>query len=172
MIMPTTDLTAGDLTELRRLMDLAFEGDFDDNDWDHALGGTHSILRLDGRIVAHASAVPRRLRAGDRSLAAAYVEAVAVLPELQGRGYGTQVMGAIMPVVDASELGALGTGAFGFYERLGWQRWLGTTWVLRPEGRVRTPDDDACVMVRRTPRTRHIDLRGELTCDDRPGDVW
>ena len=48
-------------TAIRALLDAAFAGDFDDDDWAHALGGTHALVEADGAVVAHASVVPRVL---------------------------------------------------------------------------------------------------------------
>ncbi len=158
---------------LRALLDAAFDGAFGDDDWAHALGGTHAIVETDGIVVAHASVVPRALDAGGRVLRAGYVEAVAVLPARQRTGLGTAVMRALAPIVADYELGALSTGEWHFYERLGWERWRGPTWVRFADGRLeRTPDDDDSLMVLRTPRTPPLDLSAPLTCEARRGDVW
>ncbi len=69
-------------------------------------------------------------------------------------------------------LGVLSTGAHGFYETLGWERWRGPTFVDASEGRTPTPDDDGDIMVLRTPRSPRLDLDGPIVCDWRPGDVW
>ena len=164
--------------ELRRLMDQAFAGDpeggFEDSDWQHALGGRHVIAEDHGVVVAHAAVVPRLLVAGGVPLRTGYVEAVATLPGRQGEGHGTAVMRAAGEHIAAMyELGALGTGSFHFYERLGWQRWRGPTAVRRADGRVdRTPDEDGYVMILRTPSTPSLDEAATLMCEDRPGDVW
>ncbi|HEY9350355.1 MAG TPA: hypothetical protein VIP75_06660, partial [Acidothermales bacterium] len=56
------------------------------------------------------------------------------------------------------------------YEARGWQRWRGTTSVIAPTGRRRTPDDDGAVYV------LSVDVRltmtGDLACEWREGDVW
>jgi aminoglycoside 2'-N-acetyltransferase I len=128
---------------------------------------------VDGRIVAHASVVERPLEVDGRPFRTGYVEAVATDPRVQGAGHGSAVMRAIDEVIRRDyELGALGTGAQGFYERLGWERWQGPSGVRTAGGMVRTPDDDAWLMILRTPTTPDIDLRALLTCDWREGDVW
>jgi aminoglycoside 2'-N-acetyltransferase I len=166
-------LGPGERLVLRSLLDAAFAGEFGDDDWEHAFGGTHALGEADGTIVAHASVVPRVLDVGGRSLRVGYVEAVAVLPVRQRTGLGTRVMRALAPIVAEYELGALSTGEWHFYERLGWERWRGPTWVRFADGRLeRTPDDDDSLMVLRTPRTPPLDLSAPLTCDARPGDVW
>jgi len=164
--------------ELRRLMDQAFAGDpeggFEESDWQHALGGRHVIAEEEGMVVAHAAVVPRLLVAGGVPLRTGYVEAVATLPGRQGAGYGTAVMRVVGVHIAATyELGGLGTGAFHFYERLGWRRWPGPTAVRRSDGRIdRSPDDDGYVMILRTPSTPPLDQDSTLTCEDRPGDAW
>lgn len=160
---------------VREIMDAAFEGDFSDDDWDHALGGTHAVAREAGdagRIVGHASVVPRELWVDDRRLACGYVEAVAVAPERQQTGIGTELMRTLASVCGNYDLCVLGTGEYHFYERLGWERWQGTTWVRTADGLVHTAEDDDCIMILRTPRTPDLALAGRLVCLPRPGDVW
>ena len=173
-ISATADLGAGDRTAIRSLLDAAFAGDFTDDDWAHALGGTHAIVEVDGAVVAHASVVPRVLDIGTQHVRAGYVEAVGVLPTLHGTGLGTAVMRALGEVIAREfELGVLSTGEWRFYEGLGWERWRGPTWVRHPHGRLeRSPDDDDSLMILRTPTSPPIDLFAPLTCDARPGDPW
>lgn len=176
----TDQLDAAEINAIRALMTAAFGDDpdeaFDDDDWAHAIGGTHVLLDIDGELVAHASVVARELYIGGRPIRTGYVEAVATAPEHQGTGLGTAVMGEIAAVIaDAYELGALGTGSHGFYERLGWQTWRGPSSVRAPEGDRRTPDEDGYIMVLRVPRTPDWlpeGLDAPISCDWRLGDVW
>ncbi len=58
--------TAGPLlTDIRRLVVDAFEGDFSDEDWDHTLGGLHVIASEEETLLAHAAVVPRTIWLGD-----------------------------------------------------------------------------------------------------------
>ena len=127
--LPTAELTAAEIAAIRDLLWAAFppgEEGFTEADWDHALGGVHIVLDLGGSLAAHASVVERDLHVGGRPTRTGYVEAVAVDPARQGSGLGTQVMHEIdAEIVERYELGALGTGAHHFYERLGWQVWRG-----------------------------------------------
>ena len=118
--------------------------------------------------------VPRTLDAGGITLRTGYVEAVATWPQLERRGYGSQVMREIDEIIrDGYELGALGTGAFRFYERLGWEHWRGPTSVRTASGTVRTPAEDGYIMVLRTPATpADVDLAASISCDWRSGDAW
>lgn len=170
---PTVHAPTGRLAEVRHVLDRAFAGDFGDHDWDHALGGTHVTVMELGRVVAHAAVVPRTITIGERELAAGYVEAVGVDPSVQGRGFGAlAVQIASTEVRERFELGALSTGRPGVYERLGWERWQGPTYVQRGTDRVRTPDEDDGIMVLRFGPSAGVDLTDPITCEERPGDDW
>lgn len=146
---------------------------FTAEDWEHAIGGIHVVLDMAGVIVSHASVVERELRVDGRPLRTGYVEAVATAPAWQGRGYGTAVMRDVSGyIADRFELGALGTGVHGFYERLGWRTWTGPSSVRMPEGERPTPDDDGYLMVLATPSTPPIALDSPISCEWRIGDVW
>jgi len=175
--LASEELTAAEVAELRRLMADAFaddeHGGFDDDDWQHALGGRHFVLDQDGLIVCHASVVERELRVAAAALRTGYVEAVATVPALQGRGHGSTVMRAVNAFIVARfELGALGTSSHGFYERLGWQVWRGPSSVRAARGELATPDDDGYIMVLRTPASPSLALTDPISCDWRAGDVW
>jgi aminoglycoside 2'-N-acetyltransferase I len=158
---------------LRAMLDVAYDGDFSDDDWQHALGGTHVWLENADGIVSHGAVVPRRFTCDGHPLRVGYVEAVATVAALRRRGHGTAVMRAIGGLVLAGyELGALSTGSHAFYAALGWERWSGQSWVSAPDGRVRTPDDDDGLMVLRTPHSPPLDFAGPIVADWRAGDVW
>jgi aminoglycoside 2'-N-acetyltransferase I len=159
------------------MLDAAFWDDeeerFTDDDWDHALGGVHVVLDDHGRIVSHAAVVERELHVAGRPVRTGYVEAVGTAPDRQGRGHGTTVMRDVDAVIMANfELGALGTGEHGFYERLGWRRWQGPSSVRTSKGERRSPDEDGYIMVLFTPRTPAIELDAPISCEERPGDDW
>jgi aminoglycoside 2'-N-acetyltransferase I len=170
----TADLTDADRAELWSLFLAAWpEGHFDRHDFDHAMGDRHWLIRIDGRIVSHAAVAPRLLFLGDLTLRTGYVEAVGTLPGFDNRGFGSAVVSAANAHIRATcELGGLSTGRFSFYERLGWRRWLGPTFVRTPRGPVRTEDEDGSIMVLSTPASPSLDLTAPLTCDWRTGDVW
>ncbi|MEY2402675.1 MAG: aminoglycoside 2-N-acetyltransferase [Acidimicrobiaceae bacterium] len=169
----TAELTVGERIRLRAMLDVAFEGYLSDEDWDHALGGTHVVVEIDDLVVSHASVIPRRLELPGRVLHTGYVEAVATHPALQRRGHGAAVMRRIGEVIPRTyDIGALSTAIPSFYLPFGWERWRGMTFVNVPEGRLRTEEDDDGVLVLRTPRTGPIDLDAAITCDHRFGDVW
>jgi len=161
---------------IRALMDTAFgtgEEAFADDDWTHALGGTHFVLDLEGEIVSHASVVERTLEIDGRPLRTGYVEAVATAPDRQGMGLGSRLMDDVTAWIrDRFELGALGTGRHSFYERLGWRTWTGPSSVRTPNGDRRTPDDDGYILVLATASSPPLDPSAPISCDWRPGDVW
>jgi aminoglycoside 2'-N-acetyltransferase I len=175
--VPSAALRPEELDAIRRLMDAAFAGDehggFDDDDWQHALGGVHFVAMLDGRIVGHASVVERELRVDGMPLGTGYVEAVATEPDRQGQGIGSAVMRQVNREVQRGfELGALGTGSQGFYRRLGWEVWRGPSSVRTMQGEQPTPYEDGYIMILRTPSSPALDLAQPISCDWRPGDAW
>jgi aminoglycoside 2'-N-acetyltransferase I len=175
--LATDELTPGEVAQIRSVLDAAFWDDeeerFTDDDWDHAVGGLHVVLDIAGEIVAHGSVVERALEIDHRPVRTGYVEAVATAPGRQARGYGTRVMREIGDEIRARfELGALGTGSQGFYERLGWETWVGPSSVRTPEGEHRTPDEDGYIMILRTPSTPPLERGAPISCEWRPGDVW
>ena len=171
------DLTERERSSLRALFADAWpepDDAFDEDDWGHALGGVHFFVAGDdGEIVSHASVVPRELQTNGRTLRTGYVEAVATRSTDRRRGLGTAVVRAATEHIEATyELGALGTGEHGFYERLGWVTWRGPTSVRLEDGDRRTRDEDGFVMVHRTSRSPELDLDAPISCDPRPGDAW
>ena len=180
VVAGTDELEPGVLDDVRALLDAAFddpdapEEAFDDDDWSHTIGGTHVlVLDVDGSVVSHASVVDRIIDVGGRPLRTGYVEGVATRSSAEGEGHGTRVMGRIGELIaERHQLGALGTGAFHFYERLGWERWQGPSFVRVGDELRRTPEDDDGIMVLRVDRTLAPDLTAPISCDDRVGDVW
>jgi aminoglycoside 2'-N-acetyltransferase I len=169
----TAELDELTLEAARALLIAVFEGDFDDADWEHCLGGMHALAWDGGELVGHAALVQRRLLHGGRALRAGYVEGVGVRADRRGRGLGAALMEPLEPLLrGAFELGALGATDDGarLYTARGWRLWRGPTSALTPDGIVRTPDADGAVYV--LALGVPLDLDGELTCDWRDGDVW
>ena len=171
----TAELRPAELGEIRRLLDGAYGARFTDADWEHALGGLHTLVLEQGALVGHVSVVQRRLLHQERAVRTGYVEALAVRGDRRRRGYAAAAMSEAERVIDrAYDLGALsdGTGIDGFYQRRGWRTWTGPTFVVGPDGPRWTPDEDGGVLVRRTPTSPALDLSAPLGCDWRVGDVW
>lgn len=155
------------------MLDAAFDSDFSDQDWAHAIGGVHVWLVESHNLISHASLVERTLVCSGRTLRVGYVEAVATVAARRRHGHGAAVMNRINELIrEGYALGALSTGTHPFYEALGWERWRGPTFVDGSAGRQRTPDDDGSIMILRTSRSPQLDLDGDVVCDWRPGDVW
>jgi len=173
VLLRSTELDEPSVRALRDLWDLAFDGDFDETDAAHAFGGVHALVRSGSTVLSHACLVPRSLSVGDSVWRCGYVEGVATLPEHQGRGLGSQTMQALDPVLRRDyDMGALSTGAHRFYERLGWERWRGPSYVLRNGERLRTEDEDDGLMVLRFGPSADLDRTLPIACEDRPGDAW
>jgi aminoglycoside 2'-N-acetyltransferase I len=174
--IPHGSLPPASEAAIRALLWAAF-GDGEDamteGDWQHALAGVHFVAEVDGEIAAYASVAERVLEVDGRPLRTGYVEAVATAVGRQGRGIGTQLMREVNEYIrDRFELGALGTGRFGFYDRLGWLIWRGETSVRTADGPVRTPGEDGYIMVLPTPASPELDLAAPISCDARSGDAW
>ena len=171
----TSELDVATLAEIRDFLDAAYDGDFADEDWEHALGGVHLQLREDGELLGHACVVQRRLVHRGTGIRTGYVEAVAVRGDRRRLGHGDALMAATEGIVSAAyDLGALSAAeeARRLYTRRGWVPWGGETWVLAPDGLRRTQDDDGGILVLETPTSPELDFGSGLACDWRPGDVW
>ena len=165
------------MAELTRLCEAAFDEPFAAV-WDRIGPGLHVMAELEGRVVAHAMIVDRRLYLGhemDIALDVGYVENVATAPGAQGAGHGSAVMREIGRIIrDEYALGALGTARNAFYESVGWETWTGPTAVRTADGeRLRSADQDGHVMVLRTPRSPEgLALHEPIAIDWRAGDPW
>jgi aminoglycoside 2'-N-acetyltransferase I len=172
-VASTAALSTSFSSDVRALLDSAFDGDFTEEDWDHAIGGVHVWLRGSHGLVSHGSLVERTLVCSGDTLRVGYVEAVATAAAHRRRGYGAKVMKYITELIrERHALGVLSTGTQAFYETVGWESWRGPTFVEGPRGRQRTPGGDGDVMILRTSRSPRLDLDGEIVCDWRLGDVW
>ncbi len=170
----TPDLTAADLAQLLDLFPACWPaGEFSTDDIAHAMGGVHWLAESRGRIVGHASVVPRLLEADGVPMTTGYVEAVATHPEWRRRGIARRLMTlANRYIAERFELGALSTDLHSVYAREGWERWRGPTYVRTDRGPVRTEEEDDGIMILRTPRTPALAGTEALSCEWRAGDAW
>ncbi|MEY2553159.1 MAG: aminoglycoside 2-N-acetyltransferase [Ilumatobacteraceae bacterium] len=172
-ISHTADLDPAVLAAARALLDVAFDGEMADDDWEHALGGMHAIAWHGDQLVGHASVVQRRLVHDGHALRTGYVEGVGVHPAWQRRGVGGRMMAALEQIIESAyDIGGLGASddAVRMYTQRGWVKWLGRASAITPTGVIHTPDEEGFIYV--LPCRTTLDLRGELTCDWRDGDVW
>jgi aminoglycoside 2'-N-acetyltransferase I len=169
----TADLDSATLDAARALFWAEFDGDLNEHDWEHALGGMHALVWEDGELIGHASVIQRRMLHGGRALRTGYVEGVAVRGDRRRRGHGAAMMAALERVIrGAYDLGALASTDEGMplYAARGWQVWQGPLRVLTPSGIEPTPEEAGSIHV--LPVATALDLTGALTCDWRDGDVW
>lgn len=170
----TSALSSADLAAVHDMVASAFDEEFTDDDWEHSLGGMHVLVHSGATVVGHAAVVQRRLLHHGRALRTGYVEGVGVHRDWRRRGIGGRLMTEVERIIrGAYEVGALGTTDEGapLYRSHGWLPWEGTTGVLTTGGTRPTPEDSSYVYV--FPVEGHpLDLRGELVCDWRAGDVW
>ena len=172
-LLATAEVPADLLTEIRQLLVAAFEGDFSEDDWQHTLGGWHVVVADSGTVVSHAAVVPRDLHVGDRPVRTGYVEGLATATARQRQGLGSLAMAAVGELLRGRfEMGALSTGRHHFDERLGWERWLGPTFVRHGSQAIRTEEEDDGIMVLRHGPGSGVDLRASLSCESRKGDDW
>src|SRR5262245_10044400 len=166
-------LNESHLIDFRALLDAAFDGDFSDDDWAHALGGTHVWIDGPDGPVSHGALVERTLVCSGRVIRVGYVEAIGTALAHRRQGHASEILKRINDLIrEHYVIGALSTGVPAFYEALGWERWRGATFVNGPKGTTRTPEDDGGILILRTPRSPQLDLNGDIVADWRAGDVW
>jgi len=172
-VASTSDLSAAELGAVHDLMLVAFSGDFSQEDWEHTIGGHHFLNEIDGSVVTHASVIERTIEVDGQPFRTGYVEGVGTHPDLRRRGHGSAVVAAATSHIRNNyEFGALGTSSFAFYERLGWERWKGPTYVRANDRLLHTAEEDGFVMVLRFGASAAVDLASPIACDPRSGDVW
>ncbi len=172
-LFTTADATPDCLGQIRNLFFTAFDETFTEEDWEHTLGGWHVVVKEGGAVIAHAAVVPRVLEVAGCPFYTGYVEGVATHPDRQRQGLGSQTMGEVSRLLRSEfEMGALSTRVQGFYERLGWKRWQGPTYVRQGSRLVRTVKEDAGVMVLPFGPSKEIDLSASISCQSRLGDDW
>lgn len=174
-VLPTADLGPSAVRGVRALLDTAFAelGGYDDEAWDHALGGLHVVVGPPEAPCGHASVVLRRLLHDGAALRTGYVESVAVHPDRRGHGIAGDLMTEVERLVRGGfEIGALGATerARPLYRRRGWLPWTGPLRGLTPDGVVDTPEQAGAVHV--LPVTARLDPDRPLVCDWRDGHLW
>jgi aminoglycoside 2'-N-acetyltransferase I len=126
-------------------------------------------LDSEGTLRSHAAVVARQLGVGGQNVNAGYVEGVATAPAHQRQGLGSQTMTRVNELIRKEfDLGVLSTHRWPFYERLGWERWQGPSYVRHGDRRVRTPGEDRGIMVLRP--DHGVALDAPIGCGQRSGD--
>ncbi|MEZ4557442.1 MAG: GNAT family N-acetyltransferase [Caldilineaceae bacterium] len=174
--IPARHLDPRKSDEILALCSAAYEEDFGQYA-DLFSDPIHVLAEEDGRLVSHALWIERILEADHRlQLRTAYVEAVATLPALQGRGYGSAVMRALGAAIqDGYDLAALSPSDPAFYARFGWELWQGPLLVRTGAGTEAAGEEAAGeeeAMILRLPATPPLDLTWSLSVEWRPIEPW
>ena len=173
LLTKTHEMDSEAVQAARALLWDVFGSEMTEDDWEHCLGGVHALVWDRGELIGHGSVIERRLHHEGRTLRTGYIEGLAVRTDRRGQGLGASIMAALEAVVRENfQLGALSTTeeAAGFYAARGWRLWAGPLSALTPRGIEKTSEDDGGIFV--LPVSAPIDIRGELTCDWRAGDLW
>jgi aminoglycoside 2'-N-acetyltransferase I len=176
VVLPTAALDAETRGEIIAMCNRAWRDD-PAHDFttlfDFVTDSMHVLAYDDDALVGHACWAERWLEPEGTPLArTAYVDAVATEPAQERRGIGSAVMQRLAEEAAGYDLLALATDdAQGFYERLGWELWLGPKAARTLEGVLETPDE--IVMIRRTATsTPALDVAARLVADYRIGSPW
>lgn len=168
----TEHLTRAERTELRDMLVTSFGERYDETSWQHCLGGIHYLLRQENQLVSHGALVPRRFRQGDRVVEGVYGESMATLPALRHHGLGSVVVAMATAEIRLHHpIGVFAAGRYEFYERLGWRKWRGPTFVSTAQGPRPAAPARGAVMFR-LPLHSDLDPDADLTTDWRDGDIW
>ena len=136
-------------------------------------GGLHFLGWEGAQLVSHALVTTRWLQPeGQPELKTAYIDAVATLPGVQGRGHGSALMRALAKRIDREYvIGCLETERVSFYERVGWELWRGPLAGRSEQGLIPTPEQQG-IMILRLSQTPALDLDTMLTIERQPGRIW
>jgi N-acetylglutamate synthase-like GNAT family acetyltransferase len=116
--------------------------------------------------------IGRQMQVNGVTVTVGYVEGVAVHPDRQGQGHGRALMQIISArAQETYAVTMLSTGEQGFYEKLGWVRFLGKSYVTENEQMVRTADEDEGLMLLAEHPSWNV-TSCQIVCDWRTGDVW
>ncbi len=182
-VIPAQQLTSTDQQSIRDLCAQAFGEDVW-CDYGYLNSAFHVIGRQDDQIVSHALWTDRILSlAGRAPLKTAYVEYVATEPSMQGQGLASQLLRFLVSYIqneqllrtqlkvdELYQLAALAPEDSEFYQRLGWELWLGDLSIRQNGENIATPEDD--VMVYRLSCTPKFAVTEDLSAEWREGEWW
>ena len=172
IIKEVVDVDSDTELSIRALLDLAYEGDFSFEDWEHTFGGKYFIGYLGDAIISHGSVVPRNMFIDGEAMTVGYVEAIAVLPSHWRQGFGTQLMQQITKFCqDNYELSMLSTDENQFYKRLGWCQFQGESFARTGDLEVRTFEEDEGLMLLHGRGSQIREIQ-RTVCESRSGDDW
>ncbi len=170
----TVSLSPEERTEIMHVCCEAFGGPFDELFDLVAPTGVHVLAHLDNRLVSHAVITGRRFRIGGLpEMRAAYIDAVATLPGLQRRGYGSAVMRKTVEYASVEyDIAGLATVIDPWYGSLGWELWKGELGLDDANAITMTENLEERVMIHRLPATPAVDVHDRLIASWRPGGGW
>jgi aminoglycoside 2'-N-acetyltransferase I len=135
-------------------------------------GGRHFLAYREEELVSHAVVTTRWLQPEYQPvLKTAYVDGVATLPVYQRQGYGTALMQHLANNIADYAIACLETELPAFYERLGWELWLGALAGRSQQGLIPTPEQTG-IMILRLAGTPALNLDGLLTIECEGGRIW
>jgi len=135
-------------------------------------GGRHFLAYQANELVSHAVVTTRWLQPERQPiLKTAYVDAVATLPNYQGKGYGSAVMQYLAKNIEDYTIACLETERPLFYERLGWEVWRGALGGRNDQGVIPTPEQTG-IMILRLAATPILNLDQQLTIECEGGRIW
>ncbi|MFC8671086.1 GNAT family N-acetyltransferase [Streptomyces griseorubiginosus] len=169
----TEKLDEKELKELKGMLESVFGKErYTQESWEHCLGGIHYLLRYGDKLVAHGALVPRYLRQGDMELRGVYGESMATLSDWRNLGFGTAIVALATAEIRRNyDIGVFAGSRYGFYRRLGWDKWRGPTFVETARGiELKGPDRGAVMFW--LPDHSIVDPDADLTTISRSGDDW
>jgi aminoglycoside 2'-N-acetyltransferase I len=169
----TEQLGEEELGELKAMLTSVFgEERYTEEAWEHCLGGVHYLLRYGDQLVAHGALVPRDLRQGGKVLHGVYGESMATLKDWRRRGFGSVIVAMATAEIRRNyDIGVFAASKYEFYQRLGWQKWRGPTFVETEHGIEAKGPERGAVMFR-LPDNSDVDPDADLTTLSRSGDDW
>ncbi len=170
-VTTSTSLNQLESNILQSLLLEAFGGDFSSHDWQHTFGGTRFVARLNDTIIAHAAVIARPMLIDGTEKVVGYVEGLGVAPNFQGQGFGKALMREVTNFcLEHFQVAMLSTDEHSFYRQLGWQEFLGQSYVLQEGDEVRSADEDQGLMFLSRQPDSYVYAR--ITCQARAGDAW
>lgn len=167
-------LTAAEHAALLSLCTDAFEEDFGPF-LAQFVDPVHVLGWKGDQLVTNVLWIKRWLQIGDDPLlCTAYIEAVATDVDCRNRGLASKAMRmAVENIAQESgyEIAALSPSEARFYERLGWEQWLGPLFARTRTGLSAMPDDEE-TMIYRLPTTPDLDLTRPISIEWREMEVW
>ncbi len=135
----------------------------------------HVLAWQEETLVSHLLWIDRWLQIDDAPLLrTAYIEAVATALAFRSRGLAGQALRIAIETIaqdDRYVIAALSPSDAGFYERLGWELWLGPLYARTETGLSAMPDDEE-TMIYRLPTTPELDLTRPISIEWRDLEVW